>query len=885
MNKKLRFLLFSLFAVFMSAASFAGDKFTYTLSGGKATSNPEGYFTYDTSGKFSFNAKFTGAEYDGVSYSNGLKMEGSTKIMFTSTATSTVIIVQSTWSDKTIKFDGTELAVADAEAGTGCRIYTINDVEAGAHNITRGSGESGLFLISVEYTGAALVVLDTPTIDFDSATGEVTIEGDANATSIVYTTDGTDPSATNGEVYEGTFTVEDGTTVKAIALGDNETYTNSEIATVKVSLDITSVAAPTFNVAFGTVAIACETADVTIEYSTDGQNFSEYTKPITLFENGTVYARATRDGLVSEESNIEVEAVSKGDATNSIVMHFGAFDVQTVNGLSTLVGKEETEGYSISLNNSAKSWSSANSINGYTSIKVSNGAQNTLYLPEGVSATRITLYSYINSAPGRDTGWREVSDLDTQYKNVLMGAWQDAANPDVRTYPLTGEETEINFTNTGEQVCFYIVLDVVENKAGLKAAYDPAEINMIEGEEFVAPTLTITNEADETVEGLEITYTSSNEEVATVDAEGYIEIVGAGEATITAKTTATDEYKSATATLKITVTPADQVLKVTENNTEAVLSKAEVDAHGYLTATDNWQTGDEKEYGKEKEYVGLFFNMSRPNRTLTITEKGAIAFEILVQNSTAGRTYTYKVDDAAETTITHNGNGVESSGIIECPSDQITITLAGTDNSVYPVAIKFYTELPISVPITAAKYATLYYSDKALVVPSGVKAYTIGRIDSKNIVKKGTEYASSETIPAGEAVVLEGTPDVYSFVIDNESTAAPTEGNLLKGSDEAAETTGGDKYYKLTVKDDVVGFYYGAEDGAAFTNGAHKAYLAVTGAAAKFYTFYGEATGINAVEKAVAADGAIYNLQGVRVDAQNMVKGIYVVNGKKVVIK
>jgi hypothetical protein len=211
--------------------------------------------------------------------------------------------------------------------------------------------------------------------------------------------------------------------------------------------------------------------------------------------------------------------------------------------------------------------------------------------------------------------------------------------------------------------------------------------------------------------------------------------------------------------------------------------------------------------------------------------------------------------------------------------------LAGTDASVYPVAIKFYTELPISVPITTAKYATLYYSDKALVIPSGVKAYTIGRIDSKNVLKKGTEYASGETIPAGEAVVLEGTPDVYSFVIDNESTAAPSDGNLLKGTDEAAETTGGDKYYKLTVKDDVVGFYYGAEDGAAFTNGAHKAYLAVTGqTAAKFYLFNGEATGINTIAK-VAEDGVVYNLQGVRVDAQNMTKGIYVVNGKKVVIK
>lgn len=884
MNKKLRFLLFSLFAVFMSSASFAGEKFTYNLGGKPGTSTPANFFSYDTSGKWNFNTKFSGAEYDGISFSQGLKMEGTTKILFTSTATSTVIIVQSTWGSATIKFDGVELNRNDAETGTGCLIYTLTDVAAGAHNITRGSGESGLFYVSVEYTGATLEVLETPTIDFDSATGEVTIEGDANATSIVYTTNGTDPSATNGEVYEGTFTVEDGTTVKAICLGDNETFANSEIASVKVSLDITSVATPTFNVVYGTVAIACETADVTIEYSTDGENFAEYTKPFTLFEDGTVYARASRDGLVSEVSSVEVTAVPMGDANNTIVLHWNAFDVQTVDGLSTLVGKDEAEGYSISLNNDQKSWSSANSINDYTSIKVSNGAQNTLYLPNGVSATRITFYSYVNSAPGRDSGWREVSDLDTQYKDVLMGAWQDAANPDVRTYPLTGEETEINFTNTGEQVCFYIVLDVVENKAALKAAYEPAVIKMLSDEEFVAPTLTITNEDGDAVEGLEITYASNNEEVATVDAEGNIEIVGVGEATITAKTAATEEYKSATATLKITVTPADQVLKVTENATEAVLTQAEVEAHGYLTATtDNWT--DEREFGKNKEYVGVFYNMSRPNRNLIINEKGAIAFEVLVQNGTAGRTYTVNVD-GVETTITHNGNGVESSGIIECTSDQITITLAGTDNSVYPVAIKFYTELPVSVTISAAKAATLYYSDKALIVPSGIKkAYTIKSVDSNNVIKRGTEYAVGETIPAGEAIVIEGNPDIYQFIIDSESDAQPTEGNLLKGSDEAETTTGGGKYYMLSKVGDTVGFYYGAEDGAAFTNGAHKAYLVVDDAVdAKFFLLDGEATGINTIAK-VAEDGAIYNLQGVRVDAQNMVKGIYVVNGKKVVVK
>jgi hypothetical protein len=130
-------------------------KVTYN---GKEESDPEGFFTHDADGKFSFNNKFKDASYDGIDFTNGLKMESSTKIMFTTPAEATITIVQSTWSDKTLKFDGTELAVADAEAGTGCVIYTIKNVAAGEHNVTRGSGESGIFMIKATYMEAAPVV-------------------------------------------------------------------------------------------------------------------------------------------------------------------------------------------------------------------------------------------------------------------------------------------------------------------------------------------------------------------------------------------------------------------------------------------------------------------------------------------------------------------------------------------------------------------------------------------------------------------------------------------------------------------------------------------------------------------------------------------------------
>ena len=66
---------------------------------------------------------------------------------------------------------------------------------------------------------------------------------------------------------------------------------------------------------------------------------------------------------------------------------------------------------------------------------------------------------------------------------------------------------------------------------------------------------------------------------------------------------------------------------------------------------------------------------------------------------------------------------------------------------------------------------------------------------------------------------------------------------------------------------------------------AGKAYLPATvgSSGAKAFTFdFGESTGINEV-KAAKADGAIYSISGVRVAEPQ--KGVYIMNGRKVIVK
>ena len=130
---------------------------TYTVNfNGSDIETPTGFFTYGD-GKHNFNGKFTDAIYEGMAFTSGLKMEGSTIVAFTTTASATVTIVQSVWSSHSLKFDGNEMTAAEAgipSGSQGVRVYTVKDVPAGSHEITRGSGESGIFYVEVRLTGS-----------------------------------------------------------------------------------------------------------------------------------------------------------------------------------------------------------------------------------------------------------------------------------------------------------------------------------------------------------------------------------------------------------------------------------------------------------------------------------------------------------------------------------------------------------------------------------------------------------------------------------------------------------------------------------------------------------------------------------------------------------
>lgn len=219
---------------------------------------------------------------------------------------------------------------------------------------------------------------------------------------------------------------------------------------------------------------------------------------------------------------------------------------------------------------------------------------------------------------------------------------------------------------------------------------------------------------------------------------------------------------------------------------------------------------------------------------------------------------------------------------------EIEFSASATQNiTTIEVAYKKNAVAPTSVSVTIGEtgYATLYYSSLALTVPTGVKGYTCSLSDGS--FKMNEAFAEGQTIPAGTGVLLKAETGTYTFKVSSETGNAVAD-NWLKGSDEEATTEGGERYYMLSLDANStagsVGFYWGAPNGGAFTNGAHKAYLCVkpgVAGAKTCYRFDGQTTAIDGTwaDKPTAADGAVYNLAGQRVDRSY--KGVVIKNGKK----
>lgn len=189
-------------------------------------------------------------------------------------------------------------------------------------------------------------------------------------------------------------------------------------------------------------------------------------------------------------------------------------------------------------------------------------------------------------------------------------------------------------------------------------------------------------------------------------------------------------------------------------------------------------------------------------------------------------------------------------------------------------------------------YSSMFYSYKALTVPEGAVAYTY-KVADKRLTESHT-YSPGDVIPAGQAVVV-AADNAAMFRFETATTEGVADPNsMLFGTDQTQTVDdSGYTYYELSLPpantDYEIGFWQQTSDGLSILNQGHKAFLRVpTDEASGIKGFsFGQTTGITVVDNAYrnTGDAKWYTLDGQRLGSRPTQKGVYIIGGKKVVVK
>ena len=314
--------------------------------------------------------------------------------------------------------------------------------------------------------------------------------------------------------------------------------------------------------------------------------------------------------------------------------------------------------------------------------------------------------------------------------------------------------------------------------------------------------------------GVAVTYSSEDENVATVNAQGKVTIVGIGETTIMATS-------AQTATLM--AGEASYTLRVYKDlNYESIT----------VTVADATYTGEAVEP-----------EVTVKDGTTDITELMIISYDNNVE-----------VGDQASVTIV--------------PNDDLEVNFyVGSRTKTFSIVTR---TLEIGKDVNFAsgqKWASFYTTTEDLLLPEGVMAYIVTAVGNDVATVKAINY-----VPKNVPVLIEKESTTMT---DNTSA----EGNLLQGTAESTAVSG--------IEGNVYVLYNGGF--TRTTSGAipaKRAYLVLEQAAgARLSIVEGEATDITSVGyDSVATDGSTYDMQGRKVESLSK-KGLYIKNGRKVVIK
>ncbi len=382
-----------------------------------------------------------------------------------------------------------------------------------------------------------------------------------------------------------------------------------------------------------------------------------------------------------------------------------------------------------------------------------------------------------------------------------------------------------------------------------------------------------------------VTWESSNPTVATIDNEGNVTLVKAGSTTITVTYAGGGAYAASSDTYVLNVTDSNAPLlyesvSLYTSGSDSSTKITSENASTYLDATDKWNYDN-----FSNAYPGKngCFKLGASNKTGTI-ETNAISLSgsakltfQAMQYKAGENSLTVTVTGATATgdlSVTAGSDFAEYTVYLNNATGSVVINFTSPGARIYLDEIKLVKVDKVFATISSAEYATFSESYPTDFSSTGITVFTA----TENETSVTLNEVTSGKVPANTPVVLYKAGSDGTVINVPVTVAAPSLGtNDLHISD--GETAVGEGVYVLAKKTNGVGFYPWTSNNSL---SAGKIYLK-SESNAPFLGFNGEGTtGIQNIERTVI-DNQYYTLDGRRVAQPT--KGLYIINGQKVVVK
>lgn len=535
-------------------------------------------------------------------------------------------------------------------------------------------------------------------------------------------------------------------------------------------------------------------------------------------------------------------------------------------------------------------------------------ANSTLALKNVNSDNMTTVVFTVSKQGKKRLSTMTVDNGTLQYEGADKVIWTGRNSSFVITVP--GNSDLGTESGKAAQFCFDAVSVTYETSGSSlldpECTFTVASVTGNIGQDFIAPEF-------KTVSDGSVTYTSSNADVAAVDlSTGVVTLLSEGTTTIKATVAATETYAAGFAFYELTVINPNKIFFEDFANG---LGQFTNDGGFWYRGNYNGGCAIANAYNqgaKEEKLISSVIDLTNVDQAV-LTFEHAIGF-IDTNDPTVDFTLWIKEESASEwiqlqiPSYPESAGGWSSfvsSGDIDlrdyCGKKvQIAFQYKSTEEKqsgweISNVLIEKRAMSTVQIQVSAAGYAT-YFNNKAWVVPENMEAGIVTGVND-HILSVDWIYVTGKVVPANTAVLIKAPEQEYTCSLSSDEVSAPI-GNLLKGTLENAMTEGENcVFYKLAYdqQGENLGFYWGAENGAAFMNQAYKAYLALPQAQVSEINGFlidtdGGTTGLTDIQaKNIKVD--VYTLGGVLIRQQveavhaldGLQKGIYIVNGKKII--